>query len=135
MANLNYSRQREFIKENLRNRYDHPTAEMVFAEARKAFPKVSLATVYRNLGLLADLGEIRHLVFPGGPDRWDGNLSPHDHFICRDCGAIIDLEKATGKPVLMRRAAERFDGVIEDCSVNFHGLCPACAKAKKRATR
>ena len=134
MANLNYSRQRESIKENLRHRYDHPTAEMIFTDIRKLYPRVSLATVYRNLGLLSDLGEIRHLVFPGGPDRYDGNLAPHDHFICRACGTIIDLDKAPGNPVMMRQVAKQFDGVIEDCSVNFHGLCPACAKrAKKRA--
>lgn len=133
MANRNYSRQREFIKENLRHRYDHPTAEMVFADTRKAYPRVSLATVYRNLGLLSDLGEIRHLVFPGGPDRYDGNTAPHDHFLCRECGAIIDLDKAPGHPVMMRQVAKKFNGVIEDCNVNFLGLCPTCAKQARKA--
>ena len=124
---MKHSRQREYIRKNLAGRRDHPTAEMVFADMQSEFPKISLATVYRNLGLLSDLGEIRRLVFPDGPDRYDGNLVPHDHFVCRSCGAIIDLERTEPEKKMLRQAAGNFPGQIEDYSIHFRGLCPACA--------
>ena len=58
---LKYSRQREVIKDCLINREDHPTADMVYMEVRETFPNISLGTVYRNLQLLTDLGEIQKL--------------------------------------------------------------------------
>ena len=66
MPALKYSRQRESIKENLMNRFDHPTADMVYSDIRKIYPNISLGTVYRNLSLLSDLGEIRKLVTSDG---------------------------------------------------------------------
>ena len=57
MATLKYSRQRESIKEFLRTRTDHPTADVVYENMKLIYPNISLGTVYRNLSLLADLGE------------------------------------------------------------------------------
>ena len=61
MATLKYSRQRESIKEFLRTRTDHPTADVVYENMKLIYPNISLGTVYRNLSLLADLGEIKKL--------------------------------------------------------------------------
>ena len=61
MATLKYSRQRESIKEFLRTRKDHPTADVVYENMKLIYPNISLGTVYRNLSLLADLGEIKKL--------------------------------------------------------------------------
>ena len=58
MANLKYSRQREAIKEFLASTKEHPTADTVYMHVREEFPRISLGTVYRNLNLLADMGEI-----------------------------------------------------------------------------
>ena len=80
MATLKYSRQRESIKENLMHRRDHPTADMIYTDIRKIYPNISLGTVYRNLALLSDLGEIRKLTVDGGADRFDGNISPPQPF-------------------------------------------------------
>ena len=79
---LKYSKQREAIKNFLVTRYDHPTAETVYLNIRKEFPNISLGTVYRNLNLLAEIGEIQKLSSGIGPDRFDGNPAPHYHFIC-----------------------------------------------------
>ena len=57
MANLKYSRQRASIKEYLANTTSHPTADTVYLHVREEFPRISLGTVYRNLNLLADMGE------------------------------------------------------------------------------
>ncbi len=88
---LKYSRQREAIKTFLAGRYDHPTAETVYLGIKEEFPNISLGTVYRNLSLLSDIGEIQKLSTGIGPDRFDGNPAPHYHFICKHCGDILDL--------------------------------------------
>ena len=62
MPALKYSRQRESIKQFLEGRYDHPTADMVYMGVREEFPHISLGTVYRNLSLLAELGEITKIT-------------------------------------------------------------------------
>ena len=59
MKALKFSRQRESIRECLKNRTDHPTADAVYVTISKDYPKISLGTVYRNLNLLADMGEIQ----------------------------------------------------------------------------
>ncbi len=60
MAGLKYSRQRESIKEFLMTRRDHPTADVVYDNMKIIYPNISLGTVYRNLSLLSDIGEIRN---------------------------------------------------------------------------
>ena len=82
MAALKYSRQRESIKEFLRSRTDHPTADTVYENLRQIYPNISLGTVYRNLSLLSDIGEIRKLTNFGSADRYDGRVAPHSHFMC-----------------------------------------------------
>ena len=89
---LKYSRQRESIKKFLMTRTDHPTAEMIYENLRKEYPKISLGTVYRNLSLLSDIGEIQTISTGVGPDRFDGNAKPHYHFICKNCGQVMDLK-------------------------------------------
>ena len=69
MPALKYSRQREAIKSFLMTRKDHPTADVVYHSLRADFPNISLGTVYRNLTLLADLGEIARLRLGDGVDR------------------------------------------------------------------
>lgn len=77
MAALKYSRQRESIKEFLRSRTDHPTADTVYENLRQIYPNISLGTVYRNLSLLSDIGEIRKLTKfrKRGPLRWKGRTA------------------------------------------------------------
>ena len=91
MSTLKYSRQRESIKVCLQGRKDHPTADMLYTDVRKEFPNISLGTVYRNLSLLSELGEIKRLTTGDGPDRFDGDTSTHHHFICRKCHCVTDL--------------------------------------------
>ena len=64
MAALKYSKQRASIKEYLLHTTAHPTADTVYLHIKEEFPNISLGTVYRNLNLLADIGEalrFRHL--------------------------------------------------------------------------
>lgn len=126
-----YSRQRESIKEFLMNRYDHPTAETVYLGIRKKFPNISLGTVYRNLSLLAELGEITKISTSRGPDRFDGRTNPHYHFFCNDCDAVLDLEMDSIEHVNLI-AGHNFAGSIECSVTHFYGKCPDCLRNEKR---
>lgn len=129
MAAIKRSRQREYIKEFLMDRYDHPTADMVYTHVREEFPHISLGTVYRNLSLLSELGEIRKITC-NGPDRFDSNMMPHYHFTCKHCGQIEDLyfEKS---PEFSEVHPKDFYGVIEKINLDFIGTCQACRKENK----
>ena len=87
MATVKYSRQREAIKNFLMSRKDHPTAEVVYEHVLKAFPNMSLGTVYRNLSFLVDNGQAVKVPCEDGSVHFDGNVMPHYHFQCTECGA------------------------------------------------
>jgi len=124
MAALKHSRQRDCIKEFLMGRKDHPTADMVYAHVREEFPHISLGTVYRNLSLLSEIGEIRKITC-NGPDRFDANTMPHYHFTCNRCGCVEDLE-FTKEPELSNLTPVNFSGVIEHTNLDFSGICGSC---------
>ena len=69
MKAIKHSKQRDSIKTCLMGRRDHPTADAVYMSIREEFPNISLGTVYRNLNLLVDLGEIQKLTCGNGPDQ------------------------------------------------------------------
>ncbi len=125
MKALKYSRQRESIKTYLMAHRNHPTADTVYAAIREEFPNISLGTVYRNLNLLVELGEIQKLTCGDGKDHFDADTSTHYHFICRHCGSVIDLPIA---PMLemQGKAQESFDGRIDSHITYFYGVCPGC---------
>lgn len=122
---LKYSRQRESIKKFLMTRTDHPTAETIYENLRMEYPKISLGTVYRNLSLLTTIGEIQTISTGVGPDRFDGNIKPHYHFICKRCGRVIDL-KVQGLEHINLLAQHEFSGSIEEHTVFFYGCCEEC---------
>lgn len=127
MAALKYSRQRESIKNYLCGREDHPTADMIYTSIREEFPNISLGTVYRNLSLLVELGEIKK-VTTDGADRFDAKVEPHSHFICRKCGCVLDVMVPIDDPV--QSVNERWNcGEIEECRFEFHGICNQCKKS------
>lgn len=129
MQALKYSRQRESIKELLMSRKDHPTADMIYTDIRKTYPNISLGTVYRNLSLLSEIGEIKKICTGDGVDRYDADTTPHNHFVCRRCHAVMDLDmEDIGN--IKEIASQNFNGSIEDYSVNFYGLCGLCKENK-----
>ncbi len=123
--NLKHSKQRDSIKEFLATRKDHPTADTVYMNVRQSFPNISLGTVYRNLTLLADIGEIARLRVGDGVDHFDYDTTPHYHFVCSECGKIRDLDM-TVMNNLTKAAQENFDGEIEGHVTWFYGRCSNC---------
>lgn len=122
---LKYSRQREAIKEFMMTRKDHPTADVVYMNVRKEFPNISLGTVYRNLTLLSDMGELLRLRVGDGVDHFDATITPHYHFICKECGAVTDLELNTMHSI-DKTAGESFNGRIDGHVTYFYGICEHC---------
>ena len=119
---MRYSRQREIVKDILKGRCDHPTADMVYASAREIAPDISLGTVYRNLKVLADDGVIITLETEDKRLHYDGDTSKHSHFICKNCGKIIDLFKPIDTPNELKEMGLE---VTEEKCV-YYGLCKEC---------
>ena len=127
---LKRSRQRDAILAFLKTRKDHPTADTVYMSVREEFPNISLGTVYRNLTLLTDLGMIQKLSMGAGvPDRFDAPMVPHYHFVCTECGNVMDLDMNTMEEV-NRIAGAGFDGYIAGHVTYFYGQCNHCLNAK-----
>lgn len=128
--NLKHSKQRDSIKEFLATRKDHPTADVVYMNVRQSFPNISLGTVYRNLTLLADLGEIARLRVGDGVDHFDYDTSPHYHFVCSECKSVTDLNMPIMEQ-MTKAARENFEGEIEGQVTWFYGRCGNCTKKVK----
>jgi Fur family peroxide stress response transcriptional regulator len=125
MPILKYSRQREAIKEYLLHTKEHPTADTVYLHIRRSYPNISLGTVYRNLNLLSEQGEILKINCQDGSDRFDGNPNPHYHFICKECGRVLDLQMEQIEHINVIAGAG-FPGKIEGHITHFYGKCPDC---------
>lgn len=125
---MKYSRQREAVLECLRGRHDHPTADAIFQTLREDDPKISLGTVYRNLGLLTELGQIQKISCGDGTERYDACMDPHYHFICNHCGKIIDLHS---RPIehVNDAAVDEDIAVVDTHSLIFRGICKICYKS------
>ena len=127
---LKHSKQRDSIKEFLATRKDHPTADVVYTNVRQIFPNISLGTVYRNLTLLVDIGEIARLRVSDGIDHFDYDTSPHYHFVCSECGCVTDLDIPI-MTQMTKAAQENFEGEIEGQVTYFYGRCSNCTKEIK----
>ena len=120
------TKQKTAILEILRSVDSHPTAEWLYQEARKQVPGISLGTVYRNLNLLRDNGEIIELHFGGGQSRFDGKNDNHYHFRCDNCGKVYDMGIPLIKSILPR--ARRAEGFLTmGYRLEYFGLCGDCA--------
>ncbi len=123
---MNYSRQREAIISCLANRKDHPTADMVFESVRQEFPKISLGTVYRNLTLLCETGDIMKVATVKGFDRFDYTTKPHCHFICCECSQVTDVE-ADMESLINKKELKNIPGIIDRTDILVYGLCHECS--------
>lgn len=84
--------QRKQILEVVQSACYHPTADQIHQLVRKQMPAISVGTVYRNLDLLHDQKLIKRIDIPGEPARYDADPNHKAYFVCRDKGAIYDLD-------------------------------------------
>ena len=124
---MKYSRQRELVLAEVKSSREHPTADMVYAALKADNPSLSLGTVYRNLNLLAQMGQIHKIGMPEGSDRFDGRTDEHYHMLCQKCGRVYDVQLDT---------LSELDGQIQSQTgflVHSHdlivrGVCRTCQK-------
>lgn len=124
MTQTRMTRQRAIILETLRGVDTHPTADEIYGMVRKKMPRISLGTVYRNLELLTNAGEIIRLDRAGSLKHFDGNPVPHQHVRCRQCGRIGDVHPAVPMPSFEKKSIPGF--TIEAMDIEFIGLCDIC---------
>ena len=104
----------------------HPSAEQIYEQIRADYPTTSLATIYKTLNLLKNMGEVLELTFAGEGSRYDGKKPyPHPHVICTKCGQIIDPEFETVAGI-SQEVARQTGYKITHQQLNFFGLCPKC---------
>lgn len=121
------TKQRQLILNVLRGTNGHPTADAIYEQVRKMLPQISLGTIYRNLRVLVENGEILELNYGSSHNRFDGNPSDHYHFVCRECRAVTDLDL----PVLQEinyLAAAAVKGRVDSHRLEIYGLCDNCCK-------
>ncbi len=116
------TRQRELILNIIRSSDTHPTAEEIFRDAKKELPSIAYGTVYRNLSLMLDAGEIRLVEISDGSNRYDKNTEPHDHIICPLCGGVRDVFWGDLTPMLSEMSGER----VLSYELNLRAVCEAC---------
>lgn len=124
---MKYSRQRELILRILAENVVHPTADFVYEIIKKEMPNISLATVYRNLNLLAANGTIKKAEGLDGSVRFDYNTHPHYHFVCSRCNKIYDIPYDVA-PELGEKVFTRTGMIVENYDLCFKGICNDCHK-------
>ncbi len=132
---LRMTNQREMILRELNKSKEHLSADELYERVRKRMPRISLATVYRNLEILSEAGIIRKLEISGRQKRFDSEVVEHDHIYCVQCHRIenIQIDKREMK-VPTQEAVKGY--TITGCRLEVTGLCPKCqqkiSKTKKK---
>ena len=127
MKKTRNTRQRTIILDILRQTRSHPSVEVIYLEARKTLPSISLGTIYRNLGLLRDQGLVKEIRFgDANGSRFEATVPPHAHFHCGHCHAIHDIELPD---VLLDFGWEHssFISSIDTLELHVIGACAACS--------
>lgn len=127
----NYSKKREAILKAVRSTDTHPTAEWVYQKLKQDYPDLSLGTVYRNLASFKEQGIIMSVGIVGGREHYDGNTSPHTHFICLKCGAVLDVPGDFVSRSQIEKAAKVCGFKVISSEVMLKGICSDCLKNDK----
>lgn len=117
--------QKELVLNAVRSMRGHVTADEVYNYIVSDHPSVGKGTVYRNLNILSEEGEIRKVEIPNGPDRFDFTLEPHYHVRCISCGTVCDVDMEA-MPDLTDSIRDSHGIKFLDYDILFKGLCPNC---------
>ena len=120
-----YSRQREKIFEFLKDNKNHPSADEIYGKMKEHFPSISLGTVYRNLGVLHEQGQVNRIIHADGPDRFDADMYSHSHFYCENCGMVYDISEDSSNT----HTGTALNGHrINKQTTSYYGICSSCLK-------
>ena len=113
----------DFLKDNL----NHPTVEDIFEEVKQKLPRITKATVYKNLNVLVENNFIKE-VNVKGVSRFEAKMDPHHHLICKTCGKIIDYESKELTDYALKIIEEQTEIIIDSVETTFFGHCRSCQK-------
>lgn len=122
---MRMTRQRAAVLSVLRSTTEHPAADWVYSQVRRILPRISLGTVYRNLGELRDAGLVLQLDFGTGQSRFDFRTDPHYHIFCLKCGKVEDVMIPV-KMNIEKAASEATGYRVFSHTVQFKGICSGC---------
>ena len=122
--------QRLAVYEVLANTKEHPNAEMIFSSLQATYPTMSLATVYKTIDILHEIGLVQILNAGEDSFRYDADMSNHAHVRCVECGRVddvFDLDAAKVTREIEAGTHYRLTGQ----QFYFYGVCPECQKQGK----
>lgn len=125
--------QRTLVLDAVNRLKSHATADEIYEAVVQTHPRISKATVYRNLNQLADDAEIQKLEMPDGPDRFDHILQRHYHAKCSRCGRVFDVEMDYMEDII-RLVKDAHGFAIDGHNLVFTGVCPSCQQADAQNT-
>ena len=125
--------QRTLVLDAVNRLKSHATADEIYEAVVQTHPRISRATVYRNLNQLADDAEIQKLAMPDGPDRFDHILQRHYHAKCSRCGRVFDVEMDYMEDII-RLVKDAHGFAIDGHNLVFTGVCPSCQQADAQNT-
>ena len=126
-TNRRHSSKREAILSLLRGTKSHPGAEEIYAQLKPQYPDLSLGTVYRNIALFRESGEVICVGTVDGQERYDADTHLHAHFICEKCGRVIDLDDRFLPEVSYSELREKYGVIPRTHGATFYGRCADCA--------
>ena len=110
----------------------HPTAETVYSRLSKQLPGLSQATIYRTLQFFESENLIRKVSSPGAIGRFDANVDPHQHLVCRVCGSLEDISV----PEFHSSVIPRVSGfTVEELDIRLVGRCQSCASSRSDTSK
>ncbi len=126
--------QRSLVFEAVNKLQCHATADEIYEAIVKEHPNVSRATVYRNLNLLSETGDIRKIEIPGGAERFDHQCHDHCHVKCEKCGRVfdVDMEYMTD---LEKSIKDDHGFAFTGYDILFRGICPDCQQSSEQHNR
>lgn len=137
LRNNEYKRtpQREFILRIFLNYADwHLSAEDVHSLVKDQYPDLGLATVYRTLDVLSELGIIHKSDFGDGRYRYeliDEEEHNHHHLICLHCGSVDEFEDDLLES-LEAQIHKKSQFKVVDHDLKFFGYCKNCSEKLQR---
>jgi len=126
--------QRMAVIRTLIESKEHLRAEDVYQRVRVDYPMIGLATVYKTISMLKELGEISELNFSSTSARFDGNgKHPHPHFVCNRCHRIFDMDEKDLEDLAIQ-IAQNAGYTITSYRLDFFGICKSCQRELSAAT-
>lgn len=123
--------QRLAILRMLVESHVHPSVEDIFEKVKVNFPTTSLATVYKTIAVMKELGEVLELEFSTGHNRYDGNKPyPHPHLICVKCKRIVDPQLSSLTDLTQELVSDSGFSILGH-RLDFFGICPECQERQK----